>query len=212
MPTTPAHRTAKGAQRVHDLIVVAAEQFLEHGFEAVAVDNLIARVGGSRRNVYSHFGGKEGLFKAAMLHVSNEMAKPLDKLTIAGREPEEVLPAFGRELVRTALSPRTLAVHRLLTNEGGRFPEIAQEMLAASYLKILDKLADWIATHQAKPASKISNAFPAKVLAEKFMSMTSSDIKLRAIVGLVSLPLSDEDIDNIVNHAVDIFLHGITAR
>ncbi|MEI7376685.1 TetR/AcrR family transcriptional regulator [Dickeya chrysanthemi] len=210
--TAPTHRTAKGAQRIHDLIVVAAEQFLEHGFDTVAVDDLIARVGGSRRNIYSHFGGKEGLFHAAMLHVCEEMAKPLDQFTIEGREPDEVLPTFGRELVRTALSPRTLAVHRILTNEGNRFPEIAQAMLAASYLKILDKLATWIAAHQAKPASKISTRLPARVLAEKFISMTSSDVKLRAIVGLVHPPLSDTEIDDIVSSAVHTFLYGVAVQ
>lgn len=211
-PKPPAHRTIKGAQRVQELIAVAAEQFLENGFDAVAVDNLIARVGGSRRNVYDYFGGKEGLFKAAMLHVSTEMAKPLDEFKIEGLEIEEVLPAFGRQLVRTALSPQTLAVHRLLTNEGRRFPEVAQAMLAASYLKILDKLAVWIAAHQASPTSKLNPDISPAVLAEQFMSMTSSDVKLRAIVGLVQPPLSDTAIDKIVMSAVNTFLYGATAR
>lgn len=208
----PVHRTAKGAQRIQDLIEAAAERFLEQGFDAVAVDDLIAHVGGSRRNVYSHFGSKEGLFKAAMLHVCAEMAKPLDEMKIQGREVSEVLPSFGRGLVRTALSPRTLAVHRLLTTEGKRFPEIAQAMLASSYLKILDKLANWIAAHQAGPASKLSCEIPAQVLAEQFMSMTSSDVKLRAIVGLVLPPLSDAEIDKIVSNAVHTFLYGAAAR
>lgn len=209
--TAPVHRTAKGAQRIQDLIVVAAERFLEHGFDAVAVDDLISCVGGSRRNVYSHFGGKEGLFRAAMLHVCNEMARPLDEMKIEGREVSEVLPSFGRGLVQIALSPRTLAVHRLLTTEGIRFPEIAQAMLASSYLKILDKLANWIAAHQASPASKLSSDIPAQVLAEQFMSMTSSDVKLRAIVGLVRPPLSDAEIDRVVSNAVRTFLYGAAA-
>jgi AcrR family transcriptional regulator len=207
-----SHRTIKGAQRVQELIAVAAEQFLEIGFDAVAVDNLIGRVGGSRRNVYDYFGGKEGLFKAAMLHVSTEMAKPLDELKIEGLEAEVVLPAFGRQLVRTALSPQTLAVHRLLTNEGRRFPEVAQAMFAASYQKILDKLAIWIAAHQASPVSKLNPNISPTVLAEQFLSMTSSDVKLRAIVGLVHPPLSDAAIDKIVISAVNTFLYGAIAR
>lgn len=208
----PMHRTAKGAQRIQDLIVAAAELFLEHGFDTVAVDDLISRVGGSRRNVYSHFGSKEGLFKAAMLHVCADMAKPLDEMTIEGREVNEVLLCFGRGLVQVALSPRTLAVHRLLTTEGKRFPEIAQAMLASSYLKILNKLATWIDTHQTSRTSKLSSEISAQVLAEQFISMTSSDVKLRAIVGLVHPPLSDLEIDRIVNNAIRTFLYGATLR
>ena len=210
--STPAHRTAKGAQRIQDLIAIAAQRFLEHGFDAVSVDELISCVGGSRRNVYSHFGGKEGLFKAAMLHVCGEMAKPMDEMKIEGREVGEVLPAFGRGLVQIALSPRTLAVHRLLTTEGKRFPEIAQAMLASSYLKVLDKLANWIAAHQAGPDSTLSSDIPAQVLAEQFMSMTSSDVKLRAIVGLVRPPLADAEIDRIVSNAVRTLLYGAVVR
>lgn len=209
--STPPHRTAKGAQRIQDLVTVAAERFLEQGFDAVAVDDLIACAGGSRRNVYSHFGGKEGLFKAAMLHVCEEMAKPLDEMKIEGQELAEVLPAFGRGLVRTALSPRTLAVHRLLTTEGRRFPEVAQAMWSSSYLKVLDKLANWIASHQARPDSGLSPEVPAAVLAEQFMSLTSSDVKLRAIVGLVRPPLADAEIERIVANAVRTFLHGASA-
>jgi len=36
--------------------------FLDRGYEAMSLDTLIARAGGSRRNIYDRFGGKEGLF------------------------------------------------------------------------------------------------------------------------------------------------------
>ena len=206
-----AHRTERGAQRVHDLTVVAAELFLDRGYDSVSVDELIERVGGSRRNIYGHFGGKEGLFRAAMMHVANEMARPLDLLTIEGGNAVEVLPAFGREMVRTALSPRTLAVHRMLINEGKRFPDISQAMLAASYDKIRDKLSAWIATQQADPSTDFTTTLDAPVLAEHFMSMTSSDVKLRAHVGQLTPPLDDAELDAIVGAAVQTFLYGAAA-
>lgn len=207
-----AHRTAKGAQRINDLVVIAAQMFLDKGFEAVAVDDLIARVGGSRRNVYSHFGGKEGLFEAAMLHVCAEMAKPLENLNINGLDPADVLPEFGRELVATALSPRTLAVHRLLTTEGKRFPKIAQAMLAASYEKVIDILATWIAAHQQSTNRKLTAEIPAKVLAVQFVSMISSDLKLRAIVGLLGDDLPAAKVDEVVSSAVHTLLYGAASR
>ncbi|SDE87961.1 TetR/AcrR family transcriptional regulator [Phytopseudomonas seleniipraecipitans] len=207
-----AHRTAKGAQRINDLVVIAAQMFLDKGFEAVAVDDLIARAGGSRRNVYSHFGGKEGLFEAAMLHVCAEMAKPLENLNINGLDPADVLPEFGRELVATALSPRTLAVHRLLTTEGKRFPKIAQAMLAASYEKVIDILATWITAHQQSTNRKLTAEIPAKVLAVQFVSMISSDLKLRAIVGLLGDDLPAAKVDEVVSSAVHTLLYGAASR
>ncbi|EKQ62714.1 TetR family transcriptional regulator [Xanthomonas citri pv. malvacearum str. GSPB2388] len=206
--SVPKHRTAKGALRVEQLINAAAELFLERGFDGVAVDDLIARVGGSRGNVYTHFGGKEGLFKEAMLHVCKEISKPLEVLRIEGRDAADVLPSFGRALVQAALSPRVLAVHKLLTVEGQNFPEVAQAMLSVSYQKVVDLLTDWVAKQQATSDGRLSRDLPAHVLAEQFVSMVTSDVKLRVIVGWVKLPLPEEQVEALVSRAVHTFLHG----
>lgn len=211
-PTTDPYLTAKGAQRVDNLTIIAAHLFLERGFDGVAVDDLIARAGGSRRNVYNHFGGKEGLFRAAMMYICSEMAKPLGQMNIRGLDAERILTAFGHELVRIALSPRTLAVHRLLTTEGKRFPEIAQAMLASSYQKVVEILAAWIATQQTLEQPRFCEDVPAEVLAVQFISLVSSDLKLRAIVGLVPMDLSGNKVDELVGYAVSTFLNGALTK
>jgi len=207
----PKHRTAKGAQRLRDLISVAGELFLERGFDGVAVDDLIARVGGSRSNIYSHFGGKEGLFKEAMTNLCAEVAKPLEQLNIKG-DANDVLPFLGRRLLRSALSPRTLALHRVLVNEGRRFPEVAQAMWDVSYGKAVDLLTQWIAEQQQMPEPGLSSAVPAKALAQHFIGMVVNDAKFRAASGLVATPLPDSEVDEIVRHAVSTFLNGASTK
>ncbi|TEO19049.1 TetR/AcrR family transcriptional regulator [Pseudomonas aeruginosa] len=206
----PKHRTAKGAQRLQDLISVAAELFLERGFDGVAVDDLIARVGGSRSNIYNHFGGKEGLFQEAMTALCAEVAKPLEQLDIAQAEPSTVLPMLGRRLLISALSPRTLALHRLLVNEGRRFPQAAQAMWEVSYGKAINILAEWIAGQQVF-GQGLSNAVPARTLAEQFISLVAAHAKLEAASGLRTSPLSDIEMDDIVSHAVRTFLYGASS-
>lgn len=176
---TPKPRTAKGAQRVHELASVAAQLFLERGFDAVTIDDLIARVGGSRSTVYANFGDKEGLFKASMLHLCAEIGLPLDALRIDGRAAAEVLPIFGRALAHTALTPRALGLQRLLTIEGRRFPDVAQQMWAVGHHKAIQMLAAWIAQRQTAPDRDIFSSLPAQVLAEQFISMVTSNVKLR---------------------------------
>ncbi|BEM07356.1 hypothetical protein SM14VA4_49280 (plasmid) [Serratia marcescens] len=143
-----------------------------------------------------------------MMKVCAEMAEPFDRLNMGDLEPERVLPSFGAEWLKISLSPLTLSVHRLLTTEGARFPKVAQTMLANSYLKTIGLLASWVESQQSKPHAKLSSDVPARALAEQFVSMVSSDVKLRAIVGLVQTPLSEEAIDEIVSRAVRTFLHG----
>ena len=55
------------------LLQAAAEVFFEQGYVATSIDAIIERAGGSKRNIYSEFGSKEGLF-AAIVTNSADMA------------------------------------------------------------------------------------------------------------------------------------------
>lgn len=201
------HRTTKGADRIQNLITVAADLFLEYGFDGVSVDLLISGVGGSRRNVYGHFEGKDGLFKAAMAYLCEEISGPLEKLNIGERE--DVLPSFARQLLNSVLDPRTPALHRLLVIESKRFTETAQMIWATGCYKIVKNLASWIEVRQQQPNQRFVSEVPAQMLAEQFINMVTSDIKLRVIVGVTSLPLCETEIDTIANNAVNTFLRGV---
>lgn len=203
----PKHRTAKGAQRLRDLTDVAAELFLERGFESVAVDDLIARVGGSRRNVYSYFGGKEGLFIEVVKQLCAELASPLGALNVE-EEAHEGLSSFGRRLLQTVLQPRTLALHRLMVAEGKRFPELAQAVLHAGHFKAADSLTPWIEAHQNKRPNSLGTHLPAHTLAQQFVNLVVMEAQLRALAGLDPQPLPDDQIEVIVSNAVFTFLHG----
>lgn len=54
-----------------EAIAAAAELFLERGFEATSVRDLTARLGVSTSSLYAAFGGKEGVFMAAMRHAAD---------------------------------------------------------------------------------------------------------------------------------------------
>lgn len=212
LPSVPKHRTAKGKQRLVDLTDVAAELFLERGFESVAVDELIARVGGSRRNVYSHFGSKEGLFIEVVTRLCEELALPLKQLNIAEHQSWDALTSFGRELLQTVLQPRTLALHRLMIAEGRRFPELAQAVLKAGHLNAASILAVWIESKRGKVRNGLGSHLPALTLAQQFIDLVVTEAQLRALVGLDPHSLPVDQIDLIVSNAVDTFLHGAASR
>ena len=72
----------KGAERLKKLKDSATNLFLEHGYEATSMDMVIQKVGGSRRNIYERFGGKEGLFVAVITDECRKLAKPLEGLVL----------------------------------------------------------------------------------------------------------------------------------
>ncbi|AVB23417.1 MULTISPECIES: TetR/AcrR family transcriptional regulator [Pseudomonas syringae group] len=209
---SPNHRTTKGAQRLRNLTDVAAELFLERGFESVAVDDVIARVGGSRRNVYSHFGGKEGLFIEVVKQLCAELAKPLEELNIAEDQVRDGLSSFGRQLLQTVLQPRTLELHRLMVAEGKRFPELAQAVLHAGHFKGTEILTAWVKAHQGNRTNTLRTELPARTLAQQFVNLVVMEAQLRALAGLDPQPLPADQLDAIVNDAVSTFLHGAQAK
>ncbi|KPF42256.1 TetR/AcrR family transcriptional regulator [Rhizobium sp. AAP43] len=198
------HRTKKGEDRIRALKEAATDMFLVEGYEAVSVDGLIARVGGSRRNVYDHFGGKEGLFVEAITALCEELGEPLRLLQVEGRDPQNALTLFGRKIVEIALQPRTLALHRLMIAEGRRFPSLAQSIWHAGHMNAQRILTGWI--EDGQKAGLLRPDIEAAQLAADFISLTTADVQLKALIGL-KLP-SPSDIDAIVRHAVSVFLIG----
>lgn len=206
------HRTTKGEQRIEKLTAVAADLFLERGFESVVVDDLIALVGGSRRNIYSHFGGKEGLFIEVMKQLCAELSEPLAQLKIGDCDAYEALASFGRQLLQTVLLPRTLELHRLMVAEGKRFPELSQAVLQAGHFKAANTLTPWIEALQGKRPHGLGTHLPARTLAEQFVNMVVMEAQLRALTGLDPQPLRAEQVNQIVHNAVSTFLNGALPR
>ncbi len=205
------HRTAKGAQRLKDLTVVAADMFLEQGFESVAIDDLIARVGGSRRNIYSHFGGKEGLFIEVVTQLCAELTQPLEQWHIKEQTIPEVLTSFGQQVLKAVLTPRALELHRLMVAQGKRFPALSQAVLHAGHFKAASILTQWIEAHQENFKNESKTSVPAHMFAQQFVSMLVMEAQLRALTGFDKRPFSAAQINSIVKNTVCTFLYGALA-
>jgi AcrR family transcriptional regulator len=203
-PTPPRqHRTAKGAARVDSLTDAAVDMFLDQGYEAVSLDTLIARIGGSRRNIYRHFGGKEGLFLAAIASACEAQAAPLKSLHVPlTGSPAAALSLFGKALLERVLLPRTLALFRLMIAESSRFPELAQTIWRSGHEQAVHVLAEWI-THQQQEGT-LRTGQPPHLLARQFIDLAVADAQLCAQIGIPA-PINR---DAALNAAIDTFLRG----
>src|SRR3546814_4083127 len=61
--TAPMKRPSPDDRRAA-ILEAAGQVFFEQGYAATSIDAIIERAGGSKRNIYSEFGSKEGLFTA----------------------------------------------------------------------------------------------------------------------------------------------------
>jgi len=169
----------------------------------VSLDTLIARAGGSRRNIYSHFGGKEGLFLAVIGSMSEAQAAPLKSLQIPlSGNPAEALLMFGKALLERVLQPRTLALHRLMIAEASRFPELAQTIWRSGHEQAAHVLAEWV-SHQQK-AGVLRKGHAPQLLARQFVDLAVADAQLCAQIGVPESAYRDVAL----KAAVETFLRG----
>ncbi len=203
------HRTAKGAARLGALTDTAMDMFLNEGYEAVSLDTLIAQVGGSRRNIYEHFGGKEGLFIEVVKRLCAELQRPLLALEIDRKTARLALREFGLKVLEIALRPRVLALHRLMIGEGRRFPAVAQAIWHSGHDAATHTLARWIERRQG---TELRRDIPAAELAAQFINLVLTSPQLRALVGMLRRPLKPAELSRIVDEAVDMFLEGAMFR
>ena len=195
-------RHPKGIERLRRLTNSATELFLEHGYEATSMDMLIQKVGGSRRNIYERFGGKEGLFSAVIAEECRRLAKPLESFTLEDGCARQTLEKFGAEILHIIKQPRVLELHRLMIAEGKRFPQLSRTIWSAGHHNAKSVLAAWIQRQQEN--GKLRPTLDASGLAYAFIHMVTGEAQLQLLSGG---PCTTEEQDrSTVALAVSLFL------
>lgn len=106
------------------LLDAAQELFLSQGYGATTVEQVASRIGATKRTVYAKFGDKAGLFSAMAKRLVESRRSWLADDPV-GETIDARLISFGTQLMALVLAPEMLALHRVLTAESQRFPELA---------------------------------------------------------------------------------------
>jgi AcrR family transcriptional regulator len=83
--------TAATEDTVRDILAVATEEFAAKGLAGARVDEIAARMATSKRTIYYHFGGKEGLYLAVLEDAYRRMRENEAALDVDDLPPEEAL-------------------------------------------------------------------------------------------------------------------------
>ena len=110
------------------MIQAAEDVFLERGYVLATMDDVSRRAGMSKKTIYQLFSTKQALFAALIAQYTEHLMLPI-RSDDGTRGPRAVLEEFLRQLARFVLSPRQIAMHRLVISEAMRTPELAQAFL-----------------------------------------------------------------------------------
>ena len=194
-----------GRPTKRDLIVGAARKlFLGSGYGAVSMDAIAAEAGVSKRTVYSHFQNKETLFGAVIGDMCAAMGGPNGTDLAADRSPEEVLTAYGRQILKLVLDPVALSVFRVVLSESPQFPELSQMFCSAGPDPMCQFLSIYLAELNALDVLDIGDPDTA---AKQFINMVKGPYFADLLFGVGSRP-TQEDAERSLRQAVSIFLKG----
>jgi TetR/AcrR family transcriptional regulator, mexJK operon transcriptional repressor len=186
------------------ILEAAAQLFLKNGYDGVSIDEITRRVGGSKTNVYSYFGGKEGLFIAVVESVLGATLEPLRTIKVSELPLEQALNALGRTFLDLILDEQALALHRLIVAESVRFPRLGRVWFAAGPESAYGAVEAYFEEQQRAGRLKPGNPRRAAAL---FLDMMTFDVHHRTLLQVSPQPGRTE-LDRLIKEAVETFLHG----
>jgi len=188
--------TYRGVARRAQILATASHLFLEHGYAGVSVDAVVNNVGGSKTNVYSQFGNKEGLFAAVVTDLCERFQHDLLELNLDGLSVYNGLKLIGRTLLRILLQEEHIAFQRLITAESGRYPALAHAWWQAGPQRSRDFIAAFLEKKKASEECKLQDT--AKC-ADLFHSMLVFDpVQLGMIAQRPNVQAVDKHVDQCV--------------
>ena len=107
------------------ILDVATDLFLTHGYGATSIEAIAQRAQISKRTFYHRFDDKAVLFSAVVHRIIDRLRPPADVPLVEGANLQEVLQRLASIILRAALTPQAIALHRLIVAESGRFPHLA---------------------------------------------------------------------------------------
>lgn len=208
----PRGRPRRGslAARQAALLSAAAELFLARGYGDTSMEAVVQAAGISKRTLYQRYPDKAALFAAVLEHIIAQLRPPEDVPLIQGADLAGVLERLAGFMLKAALQPSALALHRLIEAESGRFPEIGQLLArhpavqqATGLVAALLAEPRWRTPADAPPLPPAQREF----LATQFLTLVVTHPR-RAALGLAP-PLSPAQLRDWPGQCVRLFLHGI---
>jgi len=197
----------QSAQLADRILDVAEKLFLGHGFGATSIEAVAKHAGISKRTFYHRFPGKERLFEAVVRRLIERWLPPFDTTMLATPNLPDALRRTAEYMLRIALTPEALALHRLVIHEAVRFPGLARIMHELGAASGIERIA-----HHLEPRIKSGElrAIDPRFAAEQFIFSVVTGPQRRALgLGVV---LSPAEISAHAANAVALFLEGARAR
>lgn len=190
-------------RRKRAILDAARSLFLEKGYGATTLSDIVSRSGGSLTTIYDLFGNKPGLLCAMVEERCARLANVIERASMGSRGPAEALREIAEYMFDQLNEPEAVALFRIVIAESPRLPELGRHFYESGPVVAQAKLADYLARETALGTLRVDD--PALV-APLFFQMIIGNIQLQL---LCSIPtsLTPEAKARHLDHVVAVFLN-----
>lgn len=150
----PEGRSARKRRQILD---AARALFVEQGYAATSVDQVVERAGVSKPTLYSHFGGKTELFAAVVQSQADEFVAHTCELKHL--PPEKGLHALGSLYLDMAADSDAIQIHRAVVAEGHNFPQVAETFYEAGPARLQSMVECYLREQDARGTLQVPHPY-----------------------------------------------------
>ena len=154
-------RRRRPDERPTQILEAALDIFGEKGLAAARLDDIAKLAGLAKGTIYLYFTNKDELFRAVIRSTLVAELERAESLVATG-SPEARLDEFMRGWWAFICSPTFERVHRLVTSEIPKFPDLARfygtEVIARGHRLVSGIVADGIAAGVYRPTDEMATA------------------------------------------------------
>ncbi len=193
------------SEQLGELILDAAtDLFLTDGYGATSIEAIARRARISKRTFYHRFDDKAALFAAVVHRIVERLRPPANMPLLEGADVEQILQRLAAIILRAALSPQAIALHRLIVAESARFPQLAAVMAEEGSTAEAIALIAGLLEREAR-AGRLAPDNPT-FDAQQFLAMVVAVPQRRALG--MGPPFTAGELDAWSRDVVNLFLNG----
>ncbi|HEY9064731.1 MAG TPA: TetR/AcrR family transcriptional regulator [Burkholderiaceae bacterium] len=184
------------------ILEVAAKVFQELGYERASMDEIAARVGGSKVTLYGYFSSKQQLLLDVVKHMGDRHLSPAFDELVPGRDDVvDVLRRFGEKFLAFICSPEAVGGYRIVVAQAGQ-SDIGRGFFELGPKRGQDQVQAYLQAEMA--AGRLQQA-DASVAAQHLMALLGAEAHEPLLMGAM-LPPTRQRIKQMVERAVAVFM------
>jgi AcrR family transcriptional regulator len=179
--------------------------FLEMGFDATSMNDIVRTAGVSKGTVYAYFPSKEKLFEA-MVYVDRRQS--VEQIVVIEHEDgpiEEVLSELGMRMASQFTSHDQLAYSRMVMSVAGRFPAVGHSFFEAGPAFAIARIGAYL---KRKMDDGTLHQADSELCAMQFIELVQCGIFKPKLFSATDL-FKHRSIEEVVKAGVGLFLRGL---